>query len=142
MKLRIGFTIEAEALFGLMAKMLPLDDLHVEELGPGPRPKVEAIPHVAKVAPIEPERTKPKRGHKRAVGRALRLDKGLYRIVLDFLADGQPHAAVELKPTLKAAGYSQSSVASTIAKLRNRGLIFQPEPPMWQIVRKDGEQAP
>ena len=34
MKFRIGFEIDAEALFGMLAKMLPIDNLSVEEIVP------------------------------------------------------------------------------------------------------------
>jgi hypothetical protein len=43
-KFKLGFTIDAETLFGVISKFLPVEDLVVEELAPPtPEPKPLAI---------------------------------------------------------------------------------------------------
>jgi hypothetical protein len=127
-KFRIGFTVEGETLFALMAKMLPIDDLHVEELTPPSARPAPSIPKVAQL--VARAQTKPKRGW---VRRSMDLDKGVNAVILRALADGKPQTALELKPLLKAAGFSVNSAGSRLAKLREKGIVFQPEMGLWQI---------
>jgi len=136
MKLRIGFTIEAEALFGLMAKMLPLDDLNVEELPPE-RQREPAI-RASKIAQLAAARKAPPRGKKPRV-RSHGLNQGANRVLMELLADGQPHRAAEAKPLMRAAGFADNSIGSRLGALREKGHIFQPQYGLWQIVRKDRE---
>jgi hypothetical protein len=123
-KFKIGFTIPAETLFGLLAKVLPIDDLHVEELVVG-TPVLKAAP-----APVMRAISKPKKGKRRSAG--MDLDAGVNAVILRHLSDDQPHRAAELKPLLVAVGYSANSVGSRLQKLHDMGVVFQPELGLWQ----------
>jgi hypothetical protein len=123
-KFRVGFTIDAETLFDMMAKMLPIADLHVEELAPE-RP---ATPVRLVTKASTPRK---RRGHK------VDLASGANAIVMRLLADGLPHRAIELKPLFTQGGFAANGVGSRLDKLREHGVIFHPEIGLWQIVKKE-----
>jgi hypothetical protein len=75
-KFKIGFTIDAETLFGLISKFLPLENLSVEEVAL--RPAHAAPPRLSKIAE-RVERAKPKQ--KRA-SRGMDLKAGVNRIMV------------------------------------------------------------
>jgi hypothetical protein len=136
MKFKVGFTMSAETLFGLIAKMLPLDDLQVEEVAERlPAAKVEKITQLSgpKNRPKKPPRPRGNRYSKGPI-----LDGGCNKIVMDLLSDGKMHRAYELKSLFEASGYSPSGVGSRLDKLRDANIIHQPEFGFWQI----GEAPP
>jgi hypothetical protein len=124
-KFKIGFTIPAETLFGLLAKVLPIEDLHVEELlvEKTIQPRVTPAPRTQALG-------KPKKVKRRS--RGLVLNEGINALILNHLADDKPHRAIELEPLLSAAGFSSNSVGSRLQKLRSAGVVFQPELGLWQ----------
>lgn len=131
-KYRIGLTITAETLFGMLSKFLPVDNLDIEEIvePPPPRPAAQLVkPH------------KPHKPHKLHKGRAMRygyesrLDVGANAVVLKLLNDGQPHQPQELRLLMQAAGYSPNGCGAKLARLRENGYIFQPQPGLWQLTR-------
>jgi hypothetical protein len=133
MKFKIGLTISAETLFGLIAKMLPIEDLQVEEVPERLETKVEKIAQLSG----------PKIRHKPPRPRGNRyngpiLDGGGNKIVMDLLSDGKGHSARELKGLFEAGGYAPSGVGSRLDKLRDAKVIHQPEYGLWQI----GEAPP
>jgi hypothetical protein len=103
-RFKIGFTIGAETLFGLMSKMLPIEDLSVEEL-------VERQP-IARMVIKGRRGTKPDLNH------------GINAILLAEMANG-PMRAAELEKSLVAAGFSANSVGSRLSKLREQGVVEQ-----------------
>jgi hypothetical protein len=125
-KFKIGFTIPAETLFGLLAKVLPIEDLQVEELlvEKTVQPRVAPAPRLETLA-------KPKKKVKRRF-RGPILSQGINAIILNHLADDKPHRADELKPLLLAVGFSANSVGSRLQSLREAGVVFQPELGFWQ----------
>jgi hypothetical protein len=132
-KFKIGFTIDGETLFGMIAKFLPVEDLQVEEVGPRVVPvatvaTVATVARVARlVAPISPPR-------ERRRGRVpMQLDQGANAIIIKALADGKPHSAGALKPLFRAAGYADSGVGSRLDKLKDAGVVHQPEFGLWQL---------
>jgi hypothetical protein len=132
MKLKIGFTVSAETLFGLMAKLLPIDDLHIEELGETARPSLAP----AKAAPKQigkPHKPPPKQQRRQSAGPDLK--SGVNRIIVEALSGG-PRRASEIKPLLKAAGYAESGIGSRLEKLRAVGIVHQPEFGLWQLTAK------
>lgn len=132
-KFRLGFTVEAQTLFALMSKLLPIENLHVEEL-------IEREPKLA----IAAHRTAlPKRrGGTRGFGSrgGVKIDAGANLIVIEALSNG-PRRAAELKPLLKARGFSPSGVGSCLSKLRKAGVVEQPELGVWQLARKNESAA-
>jgi hypothetical protein len=121
-KYRLAFTMPAETLFALMAKVLPIEDLSVEEIAPTPaRPKLVAQRRLEK-----PPRKKSNRG-------GPNLKTGANSIIMELLADGAGHAANELKPMFKARGLSENGVGSALEKLRRRGVIHHPAVGLWGI---------
>lgn len=129
MKFRINFTVDAQNMFGMLAKMLPVEDVHIEELEPA-RPRLVHNTQIVNKAQIVK-----KRGRRGAS--SLSLNDGCNKVIMEALADGSPHTAVEIKPWMKAAGLSENSVSSRLAKLRDRGVLTQLERGLWQIAKKE-----
>jgi hypothetical protein len=125
-KFKIGFIMDAETLFGMLTKFLPVQDLHVEEVIERPAPEF--------VPPMKPKvliQSKPKR--KRRPSKPVDLHAGINRIIIEAMADGQPHRAVELKPLLEKGGYSPNSVSSRLQNLEQHGAVKQLGDGTWQL---------
>jgi hypothetical protein len=108
-KYKIAFTMDAETLFGLMSKMLPIENLSVEEL-------VEHQPKLPIAHAVKHITTKRK---KRS---SLRLDRGINGIILTAMSD-KPVRAIEIRPKIVAAGFSGNSLTSRMQFLQEHGVI-------------------
>ena len=110
-KFRIGFEIEAEALFEIMAKFLPIDNLTVEEArAHPPAPRIAREPTIA--APV------------RRRGRAIKVTEGMGGVALAAMAHG-PIRYRDIRVALKGAGYSGKGVGSLLARLIKHGLVVK-----------------
>jgi hypothetical protein len=103
-KFKIGFTMDAETLFGLMSKMLPVENLSVEEVFERPSEPMPRLPHKGRGFP-GPD-----------------LKKGVNGIIMIALAEG-PKRAVQIQPKVQAAGFSPNSVNSRLEALYRFGVI-------------------
>jgi hypothetical protein len=112
-KFKIGFTMDAETLFGLMSKFLPVENLSVEELIE--RRPVEAIAHAVKRITAKRITTK----HKK---RPVQLDSGINGIIMTAISD-KPARPIDIRPKVIAAGFSANSLTSRMMFLRERGII-------------------
>jgi hypothetical protein len=110
-KYKIAFTMDAETLFGLMSKVLPIENLSVEELVE--RRPVEATAHAVK-------RITTKRKKRPSI--PIRLDSGINGIILTAMSD-KPVRATDIRPKVIAAGFSGNSLTSRMVFLRERGVI-------------------
>jgi DNA-binding transcriptional ArsR family regulator len=132
-KYKMGFTISAETVFHLLSKLLPIDDLHVEEvierLAPDPAIRFDKRFDLPK--PVKPK-FKPKQ-YKRKPSKPMSLTEGINGIIMTHLSDGMGHAAMELRKPLKAAGYSESSVSSRIEELRKHGVVEKLGQGTWRL---------
>jgi hypothetical protein len=123
-KFKIGFTIPADTMFDLIAKLLPIEDFSVEEL---------PIKTLAERAIAIAHRPKLKRQtHKRA-SPGPNLKNGINGIIMMALSDGGLKRAVELQPKVKAAGFSENSVNSRLEALRSHGVIEQIGDGRWKL---------
>jgi hypothetical protein len=127
-KFKVGFTMSAETLFGIIAKFLPVEDLHVEEIAPLAEP-----PKLAKVARLIHHGAEPKPQARRNRYSGPSLETGVNAVILRALEDGKPHRYGELKQGLGAAGYAASGIGSKLAHLRELNAVHQPEIGFWQI---------
>jgi hypothetical protein len=130
-KFKIGFTIDAETLFGIVSKFLPLENLAVEEVVERKERRPERPP-----APLPPRRIKHLPARPKTVNRKMGevdLHTGVNAIVMKLFSDGKPHRAIELKPLMKAQGYSDSGVGSRLDRLKFHNVVFQPELGFWQL---------
>lgn len=123
-KFKVAFTMSAETLFLIMAKVLPIEDLHVEEVPEHKTIKVE------KIARLSGPENRLKRRH-RYNGPAL--EGGLNGVILKALEDGQSHRYAELKQAVNAAGYAGSGIGSKLSKLRKLKAVHQPDLGLWRI---------
>jgi hypothetical protein len=119
-KFRLGFTVEAETMFSLMAKLLPIEDLSVEELREPPR-RVSFSPNTF----AAPKLAKPKRASPPIRPYAINLKKGMNAIVLQLMSDGEPHRFREIGEALKAANFSGNGVGNLLKRLIKYNLIEQ-----------------
>lgn len=126
-KFKVGFTMSAETLFGIIAKFLPVEDLHVEEIAPLAEP-----PKLAKVARLIHQGAEPKpQARNRYSGPSL--ETGVNAVILRMLEDGLPHRYAEVKKAVGAAGYAASGIGSKLAHLKELNAVHQPEIGLWQI---------
>ena len=123
-KFKVGFTISGETLFALFAKMLPIDDLSVEEVGPWPVTGSKLLPK-SKTAPTRKPQARKKNN-------PMRLNMGINGIVLTAMK-GKPMRALELQPLLKAAGYSINSINSRLENLRQRNIVERVGDGTWRL---------
>ena len=125
-KYRIGFTVDAETLFGLIAKFLPFEDLHVEEIVPhAPKP-----PNLA--APQARQRTM--RASRRDPGYPFNLTDGVNGVIMGVLADGEPHRYIELKAAVTGAGYAGSGIGSRMDRLHAHKAVERVSTGLWRKV--------
>ena len=125
-KFKLGFTVSAETLFTLMSKLLPIEDLSVEEVIERP-----STPH-QKQFPAKPKQ-------KRIVprpGEGPNLKMGINGIIARHLSNGLGHNANELRKALKAGGYSMSSLSSRIEELRKAGIVENLGQGVWRLTDK------
>ena len=117
---KVGFTISGETLFALIAKMLPIENLEVEEI-PAHKPPTKpiALPH--------------RKPQARRKNNPMRLKMGINGIVLTAMKD-KPMKAQELQPLIKAAGYSVNSINSRLEALRIKGIIARVGDGRWRVV--------
>lgn len=134
-KFRIGFTMDAETLFSMISKFLPLQDLHVEEIVERPPPQF-VPPALSKVAQRvqRAQIAKPIRQYKRRPSKPMDLHAGINRIIIEAMSDGQPHSATEFKPLLEKGGYSPNSVGSRLQNLHEHGAVKHLGDGTWQLV--------
>jgi hypothetical protein len=131
MKFKIGFTIEAETMFRMLAQFLPVDDLHVEEVPTATKsdiPKSAIGRLIAGVKPVKQKRKRPPT--------PIKLHEGINGIIIDAMSDGQAHRAVEFKPLLKQRGYSEHSVTSRLEALKNYGVVEQMSDSTWRLTQQ------
>ena len=130
-KFKIRFTINAETLFTLASKLLPIDDLTIEELIERPDPNMARIAKVEQLVA-----RKLKRKYKREPSRPMDLTTGINRIVMEALSDGKFHRAVEMKPAFKMGGYSENSVSSRLQNLERHGVVERVGDGTWRLTEK------
>jgi hypothetical protein len=130
MKFKVGFTISAETLFGIIAKFLPVEDLHVEEV-PEILPKIGKVETIARLGGPENRLKPPPLRRNRHNGPSL--ETGANAIILKMLEDGQPHRYRDLHQAVGAAGYAATGIGSKLTRLRALNVLHQPEIGLWQI---------
>lgn len=122
MKFKVGFTIGSETLFAMIAKMLPIEDVSIEELAPIKADRVitgiRAHPQIA-------------RKKKRDRG-GPRLNMGINAIIMAELKES-PKRAVEMQPKVTAAGFSANSVTSRLEALRDHGVVSRVGDGRWKL---------
>ena len=126
-KFKVGFTMSAETLFGIIAKFLPIEDLQVEEIGVS-----EKLPKIGKIARLA--------GPKRVVRNrhsGFTLEGGVNGVIMKTLEDGQPHRFTEIKKAVGAAGYAGTGIGSKLSRLRELKAVHSTGVGLWRI----GEQA-
>jgi hypothetical protein len=127
-KFKVGFTMSAETLFGIIAKFVPVEDLQVEEIEPHAKPKVEKIHRLA-----GPEnRLKPPSARaNRHTG--MSLESGVNGVIMRVLEDGQAHRYRDIKKAVGAAGYAPTGIGSKLARLRELNAIASDGVGVWRI---------
>lgn len=113
-KFKLGFTVSAETLFGLLSKMLPIEDLSVEEVLSG----VETTPRLAPTQ--RPAIAKPVRARRR--GQELNLKEGINGVLVRALENG-PLRSSELRSFLTKAGFSANSTSSRLEHLKKHQIV-------------------
>lgn len=136
-KFRLGFDITGETLFAMLAKMLPIENLKVEELGPWPitgSKLLGATPQADRAIALHQKRfPKPATPHvNRRASPGPSLTRGINMIIVTELEKG-PKREVELRPKVKAAGFSSNSTSSRLESLRNHGIVERSGVGVWRL---------
>jgi hypothetical protein len=131
-KFKIGFTITPEVLFGIIGKVLPLEDLHIEQLVEAPMPD----PAIRFDRRFDLPSPKPKKKQRRYTRKnpsiPMDLSKGINDVIMTALKL-RPHRAVELRPLLKERGYSRNSAGSRLQNLEKHGIIESMQNGYWRL---------
>lgn len=137
MKFKIGFTIEGETLFRMMAQFLPVEDMQVEEVfsHPAPNPLPSSDTYVSKLTGKTYYKNKAlaKPRQKRRASRPVSLTTGINKIIIDELSHGMARRASDIKPAMIKAGYSANSVASRMQALLEHGVVEHMGDGAWRI---------
>ena len=131
-KFKIGFEVDAQTMFGIMAKFLPFDNLHVEEIVERPQPSMPKLTKLPK-AMRAPMMNRAPRGPPIPMN----LDGGVNGYIMRALADGQPHPFTELKQIIGAAGYAPTGIGSKLTRLRELGFIVNVSTGRWRKANKE-----
>lgn len=118
-KFKIGFTMDAETLFGMISKFLPVENLHVEEVVEQSKPD----PAIRFDRRFDLPKPRPKQ--KREPSRPMDLHNGINGVIIKLLMDGKSHHSGEFVPLIGAAGYSKNSVASRLAELCKKDVMVR-----------------
>jgi hypothetical protein len=134
-KYKLGFTIDSETLFSIMAKFLPIENLSVEEVveRPAPDPAIRFDKRFD--LPKPKPKPKPKRA-RRISGYPVNLYGGVNNIIMSSLADGKPHTLVDSHANIVAAGYSKSGLYSRVQRLVKHGYIIRVRSGYYQLTPK------
>jgi hypothetical protein len=127
MTYKVTFTLNtAEEAFSLLARLLPMEHVSVEEVGGRAKP----------APPPKPQITAPRK--KRKPAHPFDPDAGINRIILSCLAK-RPHSMVELRPHLITNGFSGNSAGSRLNALRERNLVTPIGDGRWGLVISQSE---
>ena len=138
-KFKLGFTVSAETLFTLMSKLLPIEDLSVEEVIERPSTPLadRAIALHQKQFLAKPKpKPKPKHRINPRYPDGPNLKMGINGIIVRHLSNGMGHNASELRKALKTGGYSESSLSSRIEELRKHGVVENLGQGTWRLTDK------
>jgi hypothetical protein len=131
-KFKLGFTIDAETLFGIMSKFLPVEDLVVEELAPTPDLSIRFDKRFGLPKPVRTRQVRAKRGS----GYAMNLHAGANAIIMAMFSDDEEHTGLECLPALRAAGYSTNGTYGRFERLKRHGVIVSLRRGKWKLTPK------
>jgi hypothetical protein len=118
-KFNIGFQIDAETLFGIIAKFLPVENLSVEEVVERPQqPPMPKLPRTVMAALAHTETPKIKRRRQ-----SLGANGGQLKVLADH---ARAHGVVThagLGDALKAAGFAKAGAGSAIKRALDSGIL-------------------
>ena len=121
-KFKINFTIGAETLFGIMAKVLPLENLSVVEVVERPQRATPELPKTVMAALAHTGTPTIKRRR-----RSSDVNGGQLKVLADH---ARAHGVVgygDLGNALKAAGFAKAGVGSAIKRALDRGILSRHE---------------
>jgi hypothetical protein len=126
MKFKVGFTIGSETLFAMIAKMLPIENVSVEEI-------VESkTPLAQRTIALHQKKFPTQRKKQTRASPGPSLTRGINMVIVNELESG-PKRASELQPKAKAAGFSNNSVNSRLEALRNHGIVERIGDGRWRM---------
>jgi hypothetical protein len=125
-KFRLGFTVDAQTMFSLMAKLLPIEDLHVEELIEAPH---APAPRIAKPqAQVRKPDTRARRGEPPTGGQR-------FAILQPAFAKG-PLTFKEMQDLLSQAGFAGTGLGSAVSAWTRYGFIERSGPGRYRLKAK------
>jgi hypothetical protein len=135
-KFKLGFTIDSEMLFGVLSKLLPIEDLRVEELAPTVLRELRKADLPELLHSLRKPKRAPQVRHKQGSGYAVNVYAGSNAIVMAHLADGAPHKLTESYPALAAAGYSTNGMFGRVERLVRHGYLVKVGSGVYELTQK------
>jgi hypothetical protein len=135
-KYKIGFTIQAETLFAMMAKMLPIDDVKIQEFIEPPLEKQSKVAQQVIAALGAPQKEKP-----------IKLQKHFYHpsgktcqnFILEFLQKRPSATWSEMSHFLVSLGYNKSSVNNAVSRLVEKKFIERVTTGVYRLAGKQSK---
>jgi hypothetical protein len=129
-KFRLGFTVDAQTMFSLMAKLLPIDDLQVEELIERPAPMSKLVKaSIAIQAPkVRKPYTRTRRGDPPTGG-------ARFAVLQPAFAKG-PLRLTEIREIFRNYNFATNGLSSAIAAWVQYGLIEKIGPGQYRLKAK------
>jgi hypothetical protein len=130
-KFKLGFTIDAKTLFGIMSQFLPVQDLSVEEV-------IEREPDPAIRFDQRFDLPKPKRAPqvRKTTSKVVNLHAGMNAIIMSMYRDGEVHPSAGLRTAFKAGGYSVNGLHGKLNRLCYHGYMTKVRRGEYQITPK------
>lgn len=135
-KFKLGFTIDAETLFGILSRFLPVEDLSVEEVAqPIPSLSKHVVGLMVRDSKPKPVRA-PQVRRTKGSGYKLNLYAGCNAIIMNVLSDNEPHPGTHIAPAMVAAGYAVNGLYGRLERLRLHGYIVKVPYGKWRLTPK------
>jgi hypothetical protein len=125
-KFRLGFTVDAQTMFSLMAKVLPIEDLNVEELIEAPHAPTPKLPKPQ--AKVRKPYTRTARGDPPTGG-------ARFAVLQPAFAKG-PLRLSEIREIFRNYNFATNGLSSAITAWVQYGLIEKIGPGQYQLKAK------
>lgn len=127
-KFKVGFTIQAETLFSIIAKMLPIENLHVEEIIEHQEIKTQS--RIAKLVAKMPQVKDSTRRFVHPTG------KRVQDFIVEFMEKQSTANWKELSDLIESQGYHKSSINNGLNRLIEAKIIKRTGVGMYKLEKK------
>jgi hypothetical protein len=137
MKFKIGFTVQAETLFHMMSKFLPIEELHVEEIFEAPPTKPQsAIAKLVAKSQSQLQLEKPKAKPKVKIEHFKHPSgKTVQDFVVEYLKSHPSATWAEMSAYTVSIGYNKSSINNAVTRLVYKKIVEKVAPGIYRLTK-------